>query len=76
MRKLASKMRDNVAEAEENKVEVRRDDKTIPNFEIETENYVGPLVSIKNVSMMNENYEVQSFPLDLEIKKKQRYIIK
>lgn len=76
MRKLASKMRDTVAEAEENKVDIRRDDKTIPRFEIETENYIGPLVSIKNISMMNENYEVQSFPLNLEMKKKQRYIIK
>lgn len=76
MRKLASKMRDNVAKAEENKVDIRRDDKTIPRFEVETENYVGPLVSIKNISMMNENYEVQNFPLNLEMKKKQRYIIK
>lgn len=29
MRKLASKMRDEVAEAEENVVEVRKDDRTI-----------------------------------------------
>jgi hypothetical protein len=29
MRKLASKMRDEVAEAEENRVEVRKDDRTI-----------------------------------------------
>jgi ATPase subunit of ABC transporter with duplicated ATPase domains len=35
MRKLASKMRDDVAEAEENKVAVRKDDKTIPKFTIE-----------------------------------------
>jgi ATP-binding cassette subfamily F protein 3 len=35
MRKLASKMRDDVAEAEENKVAVRKDDKTIPEFTIE-----------------------------------------
>jgi len=40
MRKLASKMRDEVAESEENKVEVRKDDKTISNFTIEFENYV------------------------------------
>lgn len=40
MRKLASKMRDEVEEAEENKIEVRRDDKTITPFTIEFENYV------------------------------------
>jgi len=40
MRKLASKMRDEVQEAEENKVEVRKDDKTIVNFTIPFENLV------------------------------------
>ena len=40
MRKLASKMRDEVEEAEENKVSVRREDKTIKDFEIEFDNYV------------------------------------
>jgi len=40
MRKLASKMRDAVEEAEENKVEVRRDDKTISKFTIEFENFI------------------------------------
>ena len=40
MRKLASKMRDEVEEAEENKVEVRKDDKTINKFSIPFDNYV------------------------------------
>ncbi|MBP6911085.1 ABC-F family ATP-binding cassette domain-containing protein [Patescibacteria group bacterium] len=40
MRKLASKMRDEVEEAQENKVEVRRDDRTIGHFNIEFENYI------------------------------------
>jgi hypothetical protein len=40
MRKLASKMRDEVEESEENKVEVRKDDKTIGSFTIPFENYV------------------------------------
>lgn len=39
MRKLASKMRDEIEEAEENKVDVRKDDKTISPFEIEFEGY-------------------------------------
>ena len=49
MRKLASKMRDEVEEAEENKVEVRKDDKTITAFTIPFENYVGPMVTINKV---------------------------
>jgi hypothetical protein len=40
MRKLASKMRDEVEDAEENKVEVRKDDRTIANFSIPFDNYV------------------------------------
>jgi hypothetical protein len=40
MRKLASKMRDEVEEAEENKVSVRREDKTIKEFDFEFDNFV------------------------------------
>ena len=47
MRKLASKMRDEVEEAEENKVDVRREDKTIKPFVIEFENYIGPMLTIR-----------------------------
>jgi ATPase subunit of ABC transporter with duplicated ATPase domains len=77
MRKLASKMRDEVEESEENKVEVRKDDKTIWKFDIEFENYVGPIVTVNNVSLMNRNYEVQSFPLQkpLIAKKGDRFIL-
>ena len=40
MRKIANKMRGEVEEAEENKVDVRKDDKTIKLFEIPFNNYV------------------------------------
>ncbi|MFZ5341607.1 MAG: hypothetical protein ACOZBL_03510 [Patescibacteria group bacterium] len=40
MRKLASKLKEEIEEAENTKVVVRKDDKTIPNFEIEFENYI------------------------------------
>jgi hypothetical protein len=40
MRKIAKKMKAEVEEAEENKVEVRRDDATIQKFEIPFENMV------------------------------------
>jgi ATPase subunit of ABC transporter with duplicated ATPase domains len=58
MRKLASKMRDEIEESEENKVDVRKDDKTIRPFEIEFENLVGPIVTINNVTLMQKNYEI------------------
>lgn len=76
MRKLASKMRDDVVEAEESKVSVRRDDKVIKNFEIEFDNYVWPILTIKNVWLMDEWYNVQQRKFELELRKGDRYILK
>jgi ATP-binding cassette, subfamily F, member 3 len=75
MRKLASKMRDEVEEAEENIVEVRKDDKTIKEFIIPFENYVWPIVSINRIWLMNSSHEVVTHKLQLVIKKSQRYIL-
>ncbi|MFA5748011.1 MAG: ATP-binding cassette domain-containing protein [Candidatus Absconditabacterales bacterium] len=75
MRRLASKMRDEVQEAEENKVEVRKDDKTITQFTIPFENYVGPIVSIHKVGLMDSSHKVITSKLPLIIKKHQRYIL-
>jgi hypothetical protein len=58
MRKLAKKMRAEVEEAEENKVEVRKDDKVISTFKIPFENYVGPIVTINAISLMNREREI------------------
>jgi len=52
MRKLASKFRDDIEDAEDSKVEVRRDDKTITEFVIPFPNLNGPIVTINNVSLM------------------------
>jgi ATP-binding cassette subfamily F protein 3 len=76
MRKLASKMRDEVADAEENKVDVRKDDKTITPFAIEFENFVGPIVTINNLSLMSPSGELVHKKLNLSIKKGERYILK
>lgn len=76
MRKLASKMRDEVEEAEENKVAVRKDDKTIANFNIEFDNYIWPIITINNIWLMDPDYNVIEKTLDLELKKWDRYILK
>lgn len=76
MRKLASKMRDEVAEAEENKVAVRKDDRTIRDFDIDFDNYVGPIITINNVWLMDREHNLIERQLDLELKKGDRYIIK
>lgn len=78
MRKIANKMRDEVEEAEENKVDVRKDDKTIKLFEIPFDNYVGPIVTVNTVSLMNtEIMEAQDYKLQfpIEAKKWDRYIL-
>jgi len=74
MRKLASKLRDEVEDAEENKVEVRKDDKTILPFSIGFDNFVGPIVSIHKIGLMNSRHEVETHKLGLVVKKGQRYI--
>jgi ATP-binding cassette, subfamily F, member 3 len=76
MRKLASKFRDDIEEAEENKVEVRRDDKTITNFEIPFENLNGPIVTINNVSLMGLDRQPESHKIDLELRKWDRVLLK
>ena len=75
MRKLAKKMKGEVAEAEDNIVEVRKDDSTIKSFVIECENYIGPIVTINSVSLMNPDHELWHYPLSVELKKKERLLL-
>lgn len=75
MRKLASKLRDEIEEAEENKVEVRRDDRTIKPFTIEFENLVWPFVSVRNVTLVWPWHELIKRPLDLVVKKNDRFLL-
>ncbi|HCB51261.1 TPA: hypothetical protein DEP21_01600 [Patescibacteria group bacterium] len=75
MRKLASKMREEVEEAEDNIVEVRKDDKTIGNFEIPFDNYVGPIVTINRIGLMNSAHELTHHKFNIVIKKHQKYIL-
>lgn len=76
MRKLASKFRDDIEEAEDSKVEVRRDDKTITAFEIPFENLNGPIVTINNVSLMWLDWQPESHKMDLELRKWDRVLLK
>ncbi len=56
MRVLARRMRESAEEAEEAKVDVRRDDKTIREFEIGIkENHIGDILRIESLSIMGKN---------------------
>ncbi len=68
MRKLAKKMRDSIAEAEENMVDVKRDDKTIKKFEIPVQDIAGKLIEVDEVTIMKD-HELVSKDYDLIIRR-------
>ncbi len=74
MRKLASKMRDAVEEAEENKVDVRREEKTIPPFTIDAEEFPKPLVNISSVTVM-KNHKPVKRNVELTVRRRHRLLI-
>lgn len=74
MRKLASKMRDAVEEAEENKVEVRREDKTIPPFTIDAETFDKPLVKISSVHLMKD-HKLTKKKVELTVRRRHRVLM-
>lgn len=74
MRKLASKLRDQVEDAEENMVDVRRDDRTIRDFIIPSQEYTEPLVTFKSIQIIR-NGEPIRVDLDLSLRRKRRLLI-
>lgn len=68
MRKLASKLREEVAEAEANMVGVRRDDRTIPDFTIPAQPFTEPIVRLSEVKVI-QNHEAQSANVDIVLRK-------
>lgn len=74
MRKLASKLREEIEELEENKVDVRREDKTIREFTIPAQGIVGNVVVIKSVKII-KNHEAESREVNLLLRQKDRLLI-
>ncbi len=58
MRKLASKLKQEVEELEENKVDVRREDKTIREFSIPAQGITGNVVTINQVKVIKDHEPV------------------
>lgn len=59
MRRLASKLRDEVAEDEENMVDVKKDDKTIRKFQIPTQDWSDVVVRIESVGVVKNHERVE-----------------
>jgi ATP-binding cassette subfamily F protein 3 len=62
MRRLASKMREEIEESEEQMVDVRREDKTIAPFLITAQDIGNPIAKINTVSLI-----LQNEPVDKEV---------
>jgi len=60
MRILAKRMRESAAQAEESKVDIRREDKTIRQFSIDVgRQHVGEILNIQSLSIMRDNKIVE-----------------
>lgn len=75
MRFLAKKLREEAAEMEESKIDIKKDDKTIRLFTIEAqENMGGDIVRISSYSMMI-NHEVVTKNASIVLKKNQHMLL-
>jgi len=74
LRAVAKRMRDLAEELEENKVDVRREDKTLPAFTIPCPETVGPIVTIKTVSVMG-HFGPSIVPVNIELRKNTHMLI-
>lgn len=74
MRKLASKLKEETEEMEENKVDVRRDDKTIREFIIPNQDIVGNIVTIHSVKII-KNHEPVVKEMEKVLRQKSRMLV-
>lgn len=74
MRKLARKLKDEIQEMEESKVDVRREDKAIRKFVIPFQDFLGDLVIIDSVKVIKKHQPVIK-KIDLHLRKKQHLLV-
>ena len=74
MRKLASKMKQDVGEMEENKVDVRREDKTIKKFTIPKQGIVGNVVTISSIKVIKDHEPIRK-EVDILLRQNDKLLI-
>lgn len=74
LRNVAKKMREAIDDLEDNKADVRREDKTIRPFTIPAQDIIGPVLQIKTVSVM-KNHEPTVCPVNMTFKKNQHLLV-
>ncbi|MFW0862481.1 MAG: ATP-binding cassette domain-containing protein [Candidatus Komeilibacteria bacterium] len=74
MRKLAKKLKEETIELEDNKVDVRREDRTIRDFNIGKHDITGPLITIKALNVIYSHQPVRK-EVDIVLRQKSRLLI-
>ena len=74
LRNVAATMREKIEELEEDKVDVRQDDKTISNFTIENQDISHPAVRFETVSIVKDHKAVEK-KFDLVLRKKMHLLV-
>jgi len=74
MRKLASKLREQVEEAEGEMVDVRREDRTIRDFIIPNQDVIEALTVLTSVNVIH-NREPHRIPVNIKVKKRDRLLV-
>ncbi len=74
MRKLASKLKDEVAEAEENMVDVRQDDRTIGDFTIPAQPFPEAIVTISHVKVI-QHHEPHTVDVNVTLRRNHHLLI-
>ncbi|MEO6728409.1 MAG: ATP-binding cassette domain-containing protein [Candidatus Dojkabacteria bacterium] len=75
MRKLANKVRSDIEDDRENIVEIRKEDKTIPEFEIPAQHLITPAIHITSVKFLRDG-DITEKKVDLKLFRGDRMIIK
>ncbi|MBI4599261.1 ABC-F family ATP-binding cassette domain-containing protein [Candidatus Uhrbacteria bacterium] len=74
MRKLAAKLREQVADAEDNMVDVKRDDRTIKDFVIPAQPFSEVIVSLSSLKVI-KNHEARHVEVDIKLRKGQHLLV-
>lgn len=74
MRKLARKLKEETEDLEENKVDVRKEDRTIRTFEIPNQELTGEIVKISSVKVI-VNHEPVDKPVEIVLRQRSRLLI-
>ncbi len=75
MNQLARRIREDIEEDKESIVDMRKEDRTIPAFNIPNQEFVGYIIKINNVSFL-KGHTPESKTVNIELAKKSRLLIK